>query len=220
MMIFGLLRRKRSEPSQGELAARAFDLSLPQLLEMLSRQVGKSVPTELAMVLIAFANARSDLKAHQSLNTSRSSADLPTSYADYGRMIGRLFDKYAPTQEGELDVPSPAEIKFRRLFHFYRAAILGAASERAHETNERMQDLAIIWNEYIDSASQLPSVLAHTRIWTSEELEWFSPHFDERLHIENVLYTIVPKFLWEHGEMLDMAKQKYGVWPSSLKRYY
>jgi hypothetical protein len=217
-MIFSWLKGKSSEPTRGEIFARTFDLGLPDMLEMLTSRMAGEAPAERAMVLVAFANTRSELRASKSVNKSHAT-DLPTTYAEHGRMVARLFDKYPPTQQGDLEIPSAAEIKFRRLFHFFRASVLGAASERAHQANQELQTVANVWGEYIASAGHLSSIVKHTRIWSEDELEWFAGDFDEDSQIKNVLYTVVPDFLWQHDEMLKMVKDRFRVFASSLKRY-
>jgi hypothetical protein len=216
-MVFSWLKGKSAEPTRGELFARTFDLSLPDMLEMLTSRMAGEAPADRGMVLIAFANARSELKASKSIN-KKHAADLPTTYADHGRMVARLFDKYPPTQQSDLEIPSAAEIKFRRLFHFFRASVLGAISERAHAANEELQAVANVWGEYIASAGHLSSIVQHTRIWSEDELAWFAGGFDEEEQIKNVLYTVVPDFLWQHSEMLKMAKDRFGVFASFLKQ--
>jgi hypothetical protein len=215
-VMFSWLKGKSGEPTRGELFARTFDLSLSDMLEMLTSRMAGEAPADRAMVLVAFANTRSELKAGKSINKSHAS-QLPTTYSNHGRMVARLFDKYPPTQQGELDVPNAAEIKFRRLFHFFRASVLGAISERAHETNGELQTVADVWGEHIASAGHLTSIVKHTRIWSRDELEWFAGDFDEELQIRNVLYTVVPGFLWQHDEMLKMAKDRFHVFASLLK---
>jgi hypothetical protein len=216
-MIFNWLKGKSSEPTRGELFARTFDLGLPDMLEMLTSRMAGEPPADRAMVLVAFANARSELKASKSVNKSHA-ADLPTTYADHGRMVARLFDKYPPTQQSDLEIPSAAQIKFRRLFHFFRASVLGAVSERAHEANQELQIVANVWGEYIASAGQLSSIVKHTRIWSEDELELFAGGFDEETQIKNVFYNVVPGFLWQHDEMLAMAKDRFRIFTSFLKR--
>ena len=162
------------------------------------------------MVLIAFTNARSDLKGHKSLNKSEG-LDLPTTYAEFGRTVARLFDKYPPTNQGELETQTAAEIKFRRLWHFYQATILGAISERAHASTANLKEVASLWCAYIESARYLEALLAHTLIWSKDETDWFCDCPDEQSYIRSALHMTVPQFLWEHDEMLDMAKQRFGV---------
>lgn len=216
-MIFRWLQGKSKEPSRGEVMARAFDLSLSELLKMLTDKVAQEEPAARTMVLVAFANVRSDLKANKSLGKSEG-IDLPTTYAEFGRNVARLFDKYPPTNQGDLDIPTGAEIKFRRLWHFYQACILGAVSERAHATNAQLKELASLWCTYIESARYLQALLAHTLIWSKDETDWFGGCADEKSYIRSALYMSVPEFLWEHDEMLDMAKQHFGVGRWLLKR--
>jgi len=168
------------------------------------------------MVLIAFANARSEIKAHRAINKS-GGTDLPSTYASYGKIVAMLFDKYPPTQQGDLEIPTAAEIKFRRIYHFFRAAVLGGVSERAHEDNEHLQAVADIWGSYIESARHLAVLIEHTKIWSEDEIEWFTGESSGDGQIRNVLYTVVPDFLWHHDEMLKMAKQKFGVSSFSLR---
>jgi hypothetical protein len=216
-MILHWLKGNKRELSRGELMARGFELDLPDLLEMLSASDANEEPLARTLTLIAFANARSDLKVHTSVNKAHAT-DLPTTHADFGRTVALLFDKYPPVAQRDLDTPTEVEVKFRRLYHFYKAAMLGTASERAHATNAQLRQLADIWRIYIASATYLPAVLESTGLWSSEELEWFRGCDDESSHIRNVLYTVVPSFLWQHGEMLDMAKQAFGVRRSMLRR--
>lgn len=216
-MIFRWLRGKSSEPTRGELMARLFDLGLSDLLQMLADKIPSEEPAARTMVLVALANTRSDLKANKWLNESRGT-DLPTTYAEFGRMAALLFDKYPPTTQGDLDIPTEAEIKFRRLYHFHQATILGAVSERAHATNAQLKELASIWRSYIESARYLDVLLSHTLIWSKDETVWFGGCIDEESHIRNVLYTVVPDFLWEHDEMLSMVKQQFGVGRWLLRR--
>jgi hypothetical protein len=96
--------------------------------------------------------------------------------------------------------------------------VLGAISERALGANQELKTVADVWGEYIASAGRLSSIVKHTRIWSEDELEWFSGDFDEESQIKNVLYTVVPGFLWQHDEMLKMAKHKFGVYASFLKQ--
>src|SRR6202023_3278522 len=76
-MIFSGLKEKSSEPTRGELFARTLDLGLPDMLEMLTSRMAGEAPADRAMVLIAFANARSELKASKSVNISHATS-LPT----------------------------------------------------------------------------------------------------------------------------------------------
>ncbi len=215
-MIFQWLRRERREPTRGELLAQGFDLDLCDLMQMLINKLETEEPNAQTMVLIAFTNASSDLRANKSWN-EKHRADLPTSYADFGRMVALLFDKYPPTNQGPLDIPTADEVKYRRLCWFYQAAILGTASERAHATNTQLNELTRIWQRYIESAKYLPRVVKHNRLWSDDEKEWFGGCTDENSYVRTVLYTVVPKFLWEHDEMLNMAKQRFDVWPSLLR---
>jgi hypothetical protein len=216
-MVFRWLLGKSSERTRGELMARAFDLGLSDLLQMLEDKVVREEPAARTMVLIAFANVRCDLEVHKSLNKT-DGTDLPTTYAEFGRTVALLFDKYPPTTQGDLDIPTEPEIKFRRLYHFYHAAILGAVSECAHATNTQLKELATIWRSYIESARHLQVLLAHTVIWSKDEIDWFGDCTGEESHIRNVVYTVVPKFLWEHDEMVSMVKQQFGISTWLLKR--
>lgn len=130
-----------------------------------------------------------------------------------------LFDKYPSSQRDNQDIPDEAEIKFRRIFHFFRASVLGTVSERAHQSNQDMAAVAEVWGEYIASAGSLTSIVEHTAIWASDELAWFAGDFDEEAQIRNVLYSVVPGFLWKHDEMLDRAKRRFRVMTSLLKSY-
>ena len=207
-----------SEPTRGELLARVFEFGLPDLLSMLADKTAKEEPAARTMALVALANVRQLLKANESLNKS-DRAGLPTTYADFGRTTALLFDEYPPTGQSELDIPGAAEIRFRRLYHFYHAAILGTVSERAHATNAHLEALANIWYSYINSAKHLQKLLENTIIWSSDEIEWFRGCTDEESYIRYVMYTLVPDVLWQHDEMLSMAKKEFDVWPSLLKRY-
>ena len=168
------------------------------------------------MVLIAFANTRPQIKAHKAINKTDGTA-LPATYTSYGKTVAMLFDKYPPTQRGDLEIPTAAEIKFRRVYHFFRAAVFGAVSERAHEANERLQAVANIWRSYIESAHHLAALIEHTKIWSKDEIELFAGESSGDGQIRNVLLTVVPDFLWQHDEMLKMAKQKFGVSPFWLR---
>src|SRR5260221_9117045 len=106
-MIFSFLKR-RDTPTRGELAARAFDLTLSDLLQLVSGQAERQAPSDCAMVVIAFRNILLEIKVLKSIE-----GPLPSSFADFGRMIGLLFDKYPPTDDSESKIPSEAEIKFR-----------------------------------------------------------------------------------------------------------
>lgn len=216
-MIFAWLKPKSREPTSAEVLARTFDMSLSDMLGMTMR-MAQEHPADRAMVLIAFVNARSLLRASKQINKS-DGAKLPANYADHGRMVAKLFDKYPSSQRGNHDFPDEAEIKFRRIFHFFRASVLGAASERAHQSNQEMAAVAEVWGEYIASAGRLTSIVQHTTIWTPDELAWFTGDFDEEAQIRNVLYSVVPGFLWAHDEMLDMAKRRFRVMTSFLKPY-
>jgi hypothetical protein len=59
-MIFNWPNGKGGESTRGELFARTFDLGLPDMLEMLTSRMADEAPADRAMVLIAFANARSN----------------------------------------------------------------------------------------------------------------------------------------------------------------
>ena len=196
--------------------ARAFDLEIPDLLRRLNNRIAREEPRARTMVLVALANARSDLKINKT-NNDRHGTDLPITYDGFGRRVALLFDKYPPATQRDLEIPTEAEIKFRRLYHFYHAAILGAVSERAHEANAHLDQLASIWCSYIESAKYLPALLSNTPLWSKDETEWFAGCTDEENHIRNVVYTVVPQFLWEHGEMLSMAKECFDIGSSLLR---
>lgn len=215
-MVFNWLKGKSKEPTRGELFAQSFDLDLPVLTGLLRRRLADEATAERAMLLVAFKNARSELKVLRRRKKEKGT-DVPTTYAEFGRVTARLFDKYPPTRESELEIPSAAELKHRRLFHFYRASMLGAVSERGHETNQDMQAVADVWGEYIASSGHLASIAKHSRLWSEDELMWFAADFDDEAQIQNVVITVVPGFLWKHDEMLAMAKKKFGLNRSFLR---
>ncbi|GMO27400.1 hypothetical protein TM233_38050 [Bradyrhizobium sp. TM233] len=76
-----------------------------------------------------------------------------------------------------------------------------------------------MWGEYIASAGSLTSIVQHTAIWTPDELTWFVGDFDKEAQIRNVLYSVVPGFLWAHDEMLDMVWRRFRVMTGFLKPY-
>jgi len=232
-MIFRWFGGKRREPTRGELMALSFDVTLVDHLERLADKLTREEPAARTMALVGLVNITSILRTHQELNQSDGTG-LPTTYADYGRMVALMFDKYPPTNLSDQDlirltsdrsVMTPAaekairsEIAFRRLYHFFHAATLGAVSERAHATHAHLEQLANIWRSYIDSARHLQPLLSHTEIWSKDETDWFDICIDEKSSIATVIYTVVPKFLWEHDEMLSMVKQQFGVRPSRPRR--
>lgn len=189
-MIFSWLRGKKSEPSRGELFAQSFDLDLPVLIDLIGRRLAKEATAERAMLLVAFKNARSELKMFRRLKKEER-AGVPTTYAEFGRATAKLFDKYPPTQESEPEIPKAAELKHRRLFHFYRASMVGAISERGHETNQQMHAVAEVWGEYIASSGHLTSIAKHSRLWSEDELSWCAADFDDEMQTINVALNVV-----------------------------
>jgi hypothetical protein len=215
-MIFRRLRGKSSGPTQGELMARMFDLSLPDLLQMLADKISREEPAARTMVLVALANARSDLRANKSLNKSYGT-EFPTTYAELGQTVALLFDKYPPTPQNDLDIPTEAEIKFRRLYHFYNAAVVGAVSERAHATNIQLTELASIWRSYIDSARHLDALLSHTLIWSDDEIAWFGGCVDEESQIRTCFTQSCRSFFGSTTKCLAWPSNTSGFGRVSLK---
>jgi len=214
--MFRWLTGKSREPTRGERFARAFDLNLPDLVGMLAARLAKEASVDRAMLLVAFANIRAELKTNRSVEESYATG-LPTTYAEQGRMVALLFDEYLPAERPHADARAVHDIRFKRLHHFFRASVLGAVSERAHQEKAELEAVAHVWGEYLASAGRIASIAQHSRIWSEDELEWFAGEPDEVGQIRAALSTIVPGFLWRHDAMLQMARSRFGVVAGSLK---
>jgi hypothetical protein len=213
--MFRWLTGKTREPTRGERFARAFDMKLPELMEMLAARLKHEASVERAMLLVAFANVRAELKTNRSVERSYATG-LPKTYAAQGRMVALQFDDFSA---GEPDARSVHDIHFRRLHHFFRACVLGAVSERAHQEKAAMRIIAHLWGEYLASAGWISSIAQQSRIWSEEELDWFAGDADDDGRISAALCTVVPGFLWRHEAMLQMAKSRFGVVAGALRPY-
>ena len=210
--MFRWLAGMSREPTRGERFARAFDMALPELTDMLLARLKNEASVERAMLLIAFANMRAELKVNRSVEKSYATG-LPKTYAAQGRMLALQFDDFPASRP---QAQSVHDIHFRRLHHFFRACVLGAISEMAHEENAALELVAHVWGEYVASAGRISSILQQCRIWSEDELDWFAAASDEE-QIRMALCAIVPGFLWRHDAMLQMARSRFGVLASALR---
>jgi hypothetical protein len=210
--MFRWLAGKSWEPTRGERFARAFDMTLPELANMLLARLKHEASVERAMLLVAFANTRAELKINRSVEKSYATG-LPKTYAAQGRMLALQFDDFPASRP---EAHSPHDIHFRRLHHFFRACVLGAMSERAHQEGASLGLVAHVWGEYVASAGRIASVAQQSRIWSEDEMDWFAGDSDEE-QIRTTLCAIVPGFLWRHDAMLQMARSRFGVLASALK---
>ena len=210
--MFRWLAGKSREPTRGERFARAFDMTLPELADMLLARLKNEAAVERAMLLVAFANTRAELRINRSVEKSYATG-LPKTYAAQGRMLALQFDDFPASRP---EAQSPHDIHFRRLHHFFRACVLGAISEKAHLENAALGLVAHVWGEYVASATRIASVAQQSRIWSEDEIDWFAGSSDEE-QIRTTLCAIVPGFLWRHDAMLQMARSRFGVLASALK---
>jgi hypothetical protein len=215
-VIFRWLTGKSREPTRGERFARALDLNLSELAGMLVARLEKEPALDRAMLLVAFANIRAQLRTNRSVEESYATG-LPTTYAGHGRMVASLFDDHPPRQRHHADAHAVHDIRFKRLHHFFRASVLGAVSERAHRERAELGTLAHVWGEYLASAGRISSLAQHSPIWSEDELEWFAGEPDEVGQARAALRTVVPGFLWRHDAMLQMARSRFGVVAGALK---
>jgi hypothetical protein len=214
--MFRWLTGKSREPTRGERFARAFDLNLSDLVNMLIARLKNEASVDRAMLLVAFANLRAELRTNRSVEASYATG-LPKTYAEQGRAVALLFDDHPPAEQHDADAQRVHDIRFRRLHHFFRACVLGAISERAHRENAELHAVAHLWGEYLASAGRISAIAQQSRIWSEDELDWFAGGPDEAGQIRATLFTVVPGFLWQHDAMLQMARSRFGVVAGSLK---
>jgi hypothetical protein len=213
--MFRWLTGKNREPTRGERFARAFDMNLPELVHMLVARLKNEASVERAMLLVAFANIRAELKINRSVEKSYASG-LPKTYAAHGRMVALQFDDFPMSGP---EARSVHDIRFRRLHHLFRACVLGAVSEKAHQEKAELENVADLWGEYLASAGSISSIAQQSRIWSEDELEWFGADPDHGSQISATLCAVVPGFLWRHDAMLQMAKSRFGVVANALKPF-
>jgi hypothetical protein len=216
--MFRWLTGLSRQPTRGERFARAFDLNLPELVNMLVARLMHEASVDRAMLLVAFANMRAELRTNRSVEGSYATG-LPTTYAEHGRAVALLFDEYPQAEQHDADARRVHDVRFKRLHHFFRASVLGAISERAHQEKAELNTLAHVWGEYLASAGRIATIAQQSRIWSEDELDWFTGDPDETGQIRAALCTVVPGFLWRHDAMLQMAKSRFGVVAGSLKPY-
>jgi len=210
--MFRWLAGKIREPTRGERFAQAFDMTLPELADMLLARLKNEASVERAMLLIAFANTRAELRINRSVEKSYATG-LPKTYAAQGRMLALQFDDFPASRP---EAQSAHDIHFRRLHHFFRACVLGAISEMAHQERAALELVAYVWGEYVASAGRIASVAQQFQIWSEDEMDWFAGDSDDE-QIRTTLCAIVPGFLWRHDAMLQMARSRFGVLASSLR---